>query len=89
MSRMNCSLWSLVMGKISAKPIIEMDSATISCPPGARVSGLTVPTKVREDSIVMRSASVHAGLSFLTVHCMTPVESRTNRKINVFPSRLR
>lgn len=89
MSRIHSSLLSLVMGKTSAKPMIMMDSAEISNPPGARVSGFVTPVKLNEDSIVSFSACSHAVLDFLTVHWITPVESLTKRKINSFPLRLR
>ena len=89
MSRMNSSLLSLEIGKVSAKPIISMVSAPISNPPGARLSSFAVPSSESEDSIVNFCASLQQGLSFFMVHWITPVESRINRNMSSFPSRLR
>ena len=89
MSRMNSSLLSLPIGKVSANPMMLMFSVLISYPPGARLSSRAVPSRDKLDSIVNFCASLHAGLVFLTVHCMVPVESRNTRNIRSFPSRLR
>ena len=89
MSRMNSSLLSLLIGKFSANPTIVRVSAPTSNPPGARVSACTVPSSVREDSIVSFCASLQQELSFLMVDCITPVESRIMMKINALLSRLR
>ena len=89
MSRMNSSLLSFEIGKVSAKPIMFMVSAPISKPPGARLSSFVVPSSVSEDSIVNFLASLQLGLVFFMVHWITPVESRIIMKISSFPSRLR
>ena len=89
MSRMNSSLLSLLIGKFSAKPTISRVSAPISNPPGARVSSRAVPSSMSEDSMVNFWASFQQGLSFLMVDWITPVESRINRNMSAFPSRLR
>lgn len=89
MSRMNSSLLSFEMGKVSASPMMLMVSAEISYPPGARLSSLAVPSKERADSIVSFWASLQQGLVFFMVDWMTPVESLISMKISSFPSRLR